>query len=575
MKSLKRKKPSNKKKKVGAKKKSFNKKKKVGPKKKSRKPSPKKITTKTAPPMATTEVMAPPSDTEADRLATKQRDISVSEFFLKNRHLLGFDNSKKALLTTIKEAVDNSLDACEEAKILPVIIIEVKQLEEDRFIVIVEDNGPGVVKEQVPKIFGKLLYGSKFHSMKQARGQQGIGISAAGMYGQLTTGTSTKITSRISKRKPAHYFEIHIDTNKNVPTILKDEVVNWKKPHGTKVEIELEAKYQKGRHSVDDYIRQTVIANPHVSLTYISPMGGKEVYKAATSKLPVEPKEIQPHPHGVELGILMKMLKSTKSKRVKAFLSKDFARVSPQVAAKICQAAGISETAWPSSIAHKEADHLFRAINNTKLMNPPTNCLSPIGEAELLRGLKKNINADFYAAVTRSPSVYRGNPFQIEVAIAYGGELPHDELVDVMRFANRVPLLYQQSACAITKSIIQTSWRNYGVVQSKGALPTGPVMLAIHMASVWVPFTSESKEAIASYEEIMKEIKLALQEIGRKLDAFIRKGRREADLRRKKDYIRAYLPHIGIGLREILSFKPKDEKKVLNYLTDILEKSRS
>lgn len=130
--------------------------------------------------------------TEADRIAAKQREISVSEFFLKNRHLLGFDNAKKALLTTIKEAVDNSLDACEEAKILPEILIEVKQLQEDRFVVIVEDNGPGVVREQIPKIFGKLLYGSKFHSMKQSRGQQGIGISAAGMYGQLTTGASTK-----------------------------------------------------------------------------------------------------------------------------------------------------------------------------------------------------------------------------------------------------------------------------------------------------------------------------------------------------------------------------------------------
>ena len=513
--------------------------------------------------------------TQAEQMASKQRDISVSEFFLKNRHLLGFDNPKKALLTTIKEAVDNSLDACEEAKVLPEVLVEVKQLQEDRFVVIVEDNGPGVVRDQVPKIFGKLLYGSKFHTMKQSRGQQGIGISAAGMYGQLTTGTSTKITSRVSPRKPPHYFEIHIDTNKNVPTILKDEVVKWKKPHGTRVEIELEAKYQKGRSSIDNYIRQTVVANPHVTLTFLGPSGEKEIFKAATKKLPIEPKEIKPHPHGVELGILMKMLKSTKAKRIKGFLSHDFARVSPQVAGKILKEAQISETAWPSSIAHKEADNLYRTINRTKLMNPPTNCLSPIGEGELLRGIKKNINADFYTSVTRAPSVYRGNPFQIEVAIAYGGDLPKEELIDLMRFANRVPLLYQQSACAITKSIVQTSWRNYGVDQSKGALPSGPLVLAVHMASVWVPFTSESKEAIASYEEIMKEIKLALQDCGRKLDAFIRKGRREAEAKRKKDYIRAYLPHIGIGLKEILALKEKEQKKILNLLTDILEKSRS
>jgi DNA topoisomerase-6 subunit B len=521
------------------------------------------------------ETSLPPESNSAEKMASKQRDISVSEFFLKNRHLLGFDNPKKALLTTIKEAVDNSLDACEEAGILPDLYVEVKQIQDDRFIVIVADNGPGVVKEQVPKIFGKLLYGSKFHSMKQSRGQQGIGISAAGMYGQLTTGTSTKITSRTSSRKPAHYFEIHIDTNKNVPTILKDEVVKWKRPHGTKVEIELEAKYQKGRSSIDNYIRQTVVANPHISLTYINPLGEKEVFKAATKKLPIEPKEIQPHPHGVELGILMKMLKSTGSKKVKGFLSNDFARVSPQVAGKICEAAGISPEAWPASIAHREADALYRAINKTKLMNPPTNCLSPIGEAEILRGLKKNVNADFYSAVTRAPSVYRGNPFQIEVAVAYGGDLPKEELVDLMRFANRVPLLYQQGACAISKGVMQTGWKNYGVDQSRGALPSGPIAIVVHMASVWVPFTSESKEAIANYDAISKEIRLALQECGRKLDAFIRKGRREAEAKRKKDYIRSYLPHIGIGLREILKFKEKDEKKVLHLLTNILEKSRS
>lgn len=519
---------------------------------------------------------APETLTEADKLAAKQRDISVSEFFLKNRHLLGFDNPKKALLTTIKEAVDNSLDACEEAKILPDILVEVKQLEqEDRFVVVVEDNGPGVVRDQIPSIFGKLLYGSKFHSMKQSRGQQGIGISAAGMYGQLTTGVSTKITSRISRKKPAHYFEIQIDTAKNKPTILKDEIVNWKKAQGTRVQIELEAKYQKGPRSVEDYIRQTALANPHASLTFKGPDGTKEEYKAATRKLPIAPKEIKPHPHGVELGILMKMLKSSSSRKVSAFLSHDFARISARTAVEICKQAGIDPAARPAAIAHGEADKLYRAMNAAKIMNPPTNCLSPIGEPALLAALKANVDADFYTALTRPPSVYRGNPFQIEVAIAYGGKMPVEELAQLLRLANRVPLLYQQSACATAKSVLQTSWKNYSVSQSKGALPTGPLMIAIHMASVWVPFTSESKEAVASYPEIVHEIRLALQECGRRLDAYLRRGAREAEAKRKKDYIRAYLPHIGIGLREILGFRESDQKKVLNLLTDILERERN
>jgi len=541
-----------------------------------------KAARKKAPPAkkSVAENVIPPAVTEplttADKMATKQRDISVSEFFLKNRHLLGFDNPKKALLTTIKEAVDNSLDACEEAKILPDILVEVKPLEqEDRFVVIVADNGPGVVREQIPSIFGKLLYGSKFHSMKQARGQQGIGISAAGMYGQLTTGVSTKITSRISAKRPAHYFEIQIDTAKNKPTILKDEIVQWQRPHGTKVQIELEAKYQKGPRSVEDYIRQTALANPHATISFKGPDGTKETYKAATRKLPVSPKEIKPHPHGVELGILMKMLKSTTSRKVSAFLSRDFARISTRTANNICKQAGIDPKAKPTAIAHNEADKLYRSMNATKIMNPPTNCLSPIGEPALLAALKANVDADFYTAITRPPSVYRGNPFQIEIAVAYGGKMPTEELAQLMRFANRVPLMYQQSACATTKSVLQTAWKNYGVSQSKGALPTGPLMVAIHMASVWVPFTSESKEAVASYPEIIREIKLALQETGRRLDAYIRRGAREDEARRKKDYIKSYLPHIGIGLREILGFKQKDERKVLDLLTGILEKERA
>lgn len=529
-----------------------------------------------APPKVLEKAVQPSVETEADKLAAKQRDISVSEFFLKNRHLLGFDNPKKALLTTIKEAVDNSLDACEEAKILPEIAVEVKALEAgDRFIVIVEDNGPGVVKEQIPSIFGKLLYGSKFHSMKQGRGQQGIGISAAGMYGQLTTGVSTKITSKISAKKPAHYFEIQIDTAKNKPTIIKDEVVNWKVKHGTRVQIELEAKYQKGPRSVEDYIRQTALANPHATIRFKGPEGDRAEYKAATKKLPIAPKEIKPHPHGVELGILMRMLKSTTSRKVSAFLSRDFARVSTRMAGAICKQAGIDPFAKPTAIAHNEADKLYRALNATKLMNPPTNCLSPIGEPAMLAGIKENVEADFYTALTRPPSVYRGNPFQVEIALAYGGKMPIEELAQLIRFANRVPLLYQQSACATTKSILQTAWKNYGVSQSKGALPQAPLMIAVHVASVWVPFTSESKEAVASYPEIIREIKLAMQECGRRLDAYIRRGAREAEAKRKKDYIKSYLPHIGIGLREILGFKETEQKKILNLLMDILEKDRN
>jgi DNA topoisomerase VI subunit B len=513
----------------------------------------------------------------AHDLAKKQREISVSEFFTKNRHLLGFDNPRKALLTTIKEGIDNSLDACEEAKILPDIRVLISQVKntEDRFRVTIEDNGPGILKSHIPKIFGKLLYGSKFHRLKMSRGQQGIGISAAGMYGQLTTGKPILITSKISPKTPAHHYSLVVDTQKNEPRIIKDEVVDYDSKRGTKVVIELEAKYQKGRQSVDGYIEQTSIANPHADITYINPEDKETRYPRASKELPVEPKEIKPHPYGIELGILIKMLHDTKSKNLRSFLSNDFSRVSSRVAMEICEKAGLYEKARPSRIAVQEADALFKAIKLTKIMNPPTDCISPIGEESIIKGLKKQINADFFTSNTRPPSVYRGNPFQIEVGLAYGGDLPEEGLIRLLRFANRVPLLYQQSACIITESVINTSWRNYGLQQSAGAIPSGPILLMVHLASVWVPFTSESKEAIAHYPEIEKEVKLALQECGRHLSTFIKRKKKAADEFKKKSYIKKYIPHIGIALREILDLNEKQELKIVNNLTDILERSRS
>jgi len=477
----------------------------------------------------------------AEEMSQRQREISVAEFFTKNRHLLGFDNPRKALLTTIKEGVDNSLDACEEAGILPEVkVVIARSDEEDRFRVTIEDNGPGILKKQIPKIFAKLLYGSKFHRLKMSRGQQGIGISAAGMYGQLTTGKPISITSKTGKNRPAHHYKLEIDTKKNEPRIIADQTVDWPVERGTKVEIELEAKFQKGKQSVEEYLEQTAIANPHVSLEFVTPDGAKNVYKQVSKQLPVHTREIKPHPYGVELGVLIKMLHDTKARTLQSFLHSEFSRISSRVAKMICEQAKVSERSRPTRIARQEADNLFKSINKTKIMNPPTDCLSPIGEELILAGLRKQIQADFYTAVTRPPAVYRGNPFQIEA-----------------------------------RSVLGTSWRNYAVHQSAGALPSGPLIIMVHMASVWVPFTSESKEAVAHYPEIVKQIKLALQECGRKLAIFIRRRRKAVDSERKKAYIQKYIPHVAIALREMLDLSERQETTVVRQLTDVLERSRS
>lgn len=512
----------------------------------------------------------------AEQMASMQREISVSEFFTKNRHLLGFDNPRKALLTAVKEGVDNALDACEEAGISPEIRVAIQAVEgrEDRFRVTIEDNGPGIVRDQVPRIFGKLLYGSKFHRMKMARGQQGIGISAAGMYGQLTTGNPTRIISRTSQKKPAFRCELLLDTRKNEPTIVSEGEAEWDRPHGTRVEMEMEARYTRGRQSVEEYMQQVSIANPHATLIFEPPDAEAVTMPSVTSEMPPEPREIKPHPYGIELGMLISMLQTTTARNLGSFLHQDFSRVSTNTAADICKRAGVQPNARPARIARQEADNLYKALQETKLMKPPTDCVIPIGQELLLKGLKSGVEADFYHTVTRPPAVYRGNPFQVEVGVAYGGQLAGDEVARVLRFANRVPLLYQQSACAVTRAVATTAWRNYGISQSQGQLPVGPLAVAVHIASVWVPFTSESKEAIAHYPEILKEIKLALQECGRRLGSFVRRRRREADMERKRHYIERYIPHIGIALKEILNLSDKQTDDVALKLADILERSR-
>jgi DNA topoisomerase-6 subunit B len=577
-------------------------------------------------------------------MAASQRDISVSEFFAKNRHLLGFDSPRRALLTTVKEAVDNALDACEEAGILPEIWVHMEATSPGRYRVGVQDNGPGILKKQIPLIFGKLLYGSKFHRLRMSRGQQGIGISAAGMYGLLTTGKPVKIMSKVSVRAPAHYYEIQIDTRRNQPEIvngrgegvvippgqagakaIEKNGIEWtESDHGTRVTIELEAKFQRGRGSVDEYLEQTAIANPHVAIHYMDPEGNPREYPRVAEVLPPEPAEIKPHPYGVELGRLVGMLKETKASTVAQFLAESFSKVTPAVARRICETAKVRPRTNPHKAGRHEADLLYRAIQETKIRPPSTDCISPISEELILKGLHQVVPGEFYAAATRPPAVYRGNPFQIEVGLAYGGgstahhvsreelrellsesdartlrqflatafeglgtdaadkilqeagtptrvspgnlkendferlhramgsiNLYEGQAMNVLRYANRVPLQFQAGACAITQMVLGTNWRAYGLSQSRGSLPRGPVTVMVHMASVWVPFTSESKEAVASYPEIQKELRLALQAVGRKLGMYMRRRRKVKHEGERRSIFLRYLREVATATSAI------------------------
>jgi DNA topoisomerase-6 subunit B len=502
-------------------------------------------------------------------MAKEQRAVSVSEFFEKNRHLLGYDNPTRALLTVVKELVDNSLDACEEARILPRIWIEVKPTTADRFRVMVKDNGPGMVDKQIPMAMGKLLYGSKFFKLRQSRGQQGIGGSGGILYAQLTTGRPTSIVSSTGNGKTS-FYDMMIDVKKNEPEIISHQLVSDGKVwHGMKIEMEIIGRYIESKRSIPEYIKQVAIGNPYANIIFDGP-NGKIEFKRGANTLPPLPKDIMPHPHGIELGILRRMLKSTKSRTIVSFLVNDFSRIGSGTAKGICKLAGIDAKITPQRLEVVDSEKLFKAMQKAKLVRPPTDCLSPLGKELLIKGLKKEVNAEFYAAVTRQPEVYRGNPFQVEVVIAYGGEIPPEQTAKVIRLSNRVPLIYQDGDCAITKSITGTDWRRYGLSQSGRSLPTGPAVILIHFASVWVPFVSESKQAIASYPIIIKEIKLALQEAGRQLQRHVAGKRRLEIQKKRKEIFERYLPEVAKAVGDLTNKKPEP---ILNKLKNMIKKS--
>lgn len=504
----------------------------------------------------------------AEELAKNQKAISVAEFFEKNRQILGFDSAPRALITCVKEAVDNSLDACEDGSILPDIFVQIKRTG-DYYLVAIEDNGPGIVADEVPKVFAKLLYGSRFHVLRQSRGQQGIGISAAVLYSQLTSGKPTRVTSKIGPGHKATYCEVMINTAKNEPEVIRTEEVDWERPRGTRIELEMEGAYVRSRRqSVYGSLKNVAIVNPHARITLVEPDGNVEVFERATETLPKKSYAIQPHPEGIELGELIKLLRYTERKKLAGFLKETFSSIGSITSQELCKMADLDTDRPPGSLDHEEAKRLLAAFKKIRVKSPPVDCLSPIGESLIKAGLEKEYRLDFIATTVRPVSVYSGNPFLIEVGLGYGGELDREGRVDVLRFANRVPLVYQQGACAITHAIECISWKKYDLAQPGGeGIPTGPAVLLVHVASTKIPFTSESKDAIADVPEILAEVELGLKEIARKLRRYMTRQSALSERREKEEIIRKILPRIASKLSDILH---KDEPDISPVVAKIM-----
>ncbi len=587
----------------------------------------------------------------AEELAKGQRAISVTEFFEKNRHLLGFDNKQKALLTCVKEAVDNSLDACEELghmqeknkeKVtLPEITVDVKALSDNYqmldekqnigqlivrkneftvlykgksqskqirngklslsfeditfdvsesndkllvlmngkqlrlkknapiFLIKITDNGPGILSSKIPDIFGRMLYGSKFQSMKQSRGQQGIGIHSAVLYSQLTTGKPAKIISKIKSAKKAKMMKVQINILKNEPEVIEESDEDYPYESGTSIELEIEGLYISGNKGLDEYIRRTALVNPHATLIYINPNGEKVTYKRVIDSLPKEPLSIKPHPEGLEIGIFMRILKNSTERTVASVLENELSRVSRAVAEQTLKSTGIDTKTKPQEIDRVQANSILKALQSLDLMRPQTDCLSPIGGEELEKSLKKEYSPEFVKSVTRKPEVYRGMPFQIEVAAAYGGKIQTDKAI-LMRFANKIPLLFDSSSCALTQSFFGVDYARYGLkVENK--VPIGQLVFIIHIASVWVPYTNESKNSVASYPVIIKEIKLALQELVRTLSVFLNRKHKSSLFQERISLFDKYGIELAYSLSKLTDI---EEKKIKTKIEGLLEKKK-
>ena len=516
---------------------------------------------------------------EAEEISSKQKQASIGEFFEKNKHFLGFDTQQRAIITAVKEAVDNSLDACEEARILPDIRVELRRTKSDELEMISQDNGPGIPRDSIEGVFGKFLLGSRFHAIRQTRGQQGIGITGVVMYSQLTTGAKTRVISKVKSDSSAVFVDLGIDTKKNKAIkssekrdIWIDERTGEEISHGLKITTVMKAKYQRGKKSVYQYLRMTSIVNPHASISLVVMDKEGEIIEEGnwvrtSNKLPRVVEEIKPHPHGIQLGTLQRMLRESTDRRMTSFLKHNFSGVSPRAAKEILGMADIEEGRTPKRIKPEEAKAMITAFQTVKLLKPPMDCLSPIEDLLIKKGLSKAIDSRFASTVTRDPTVSQGNPFQIEVGLVFGGDLSSEGPIEILRFANRVPLMYQQGGCLLTKALEAVNWKSYGLDQPGGSgIPKGPAAVLVHLASTNVQFTSEAKEAVSYNEEVFDEVRKAMLEVGRGLKNHLKKSSERKKAKEKFELVNIILPEIAKKSSELLGREEPDLAPVITQI---------
>lgn len=464
-------------------------------------------------------------------------ELTPSEFFRKNKQMLGFTGKIRSLTIVFHELITNSFDAAEEAGILPEINIDLKRVDKEHYILTHSDNGPGIPEDYIMKVYCTMFAGSKFRNI-QSRGQQGLGCSGCVLLSQMTTGEPARVISCYEENGELKgvNMKFKMDVKKNKGMLMEKEYI---KPEHTGVCIQLHFKdvsYSLSEQGAFEYIRRTMIANPHAKITFRDPSGHKYIFKRAAEIVPVLPKEVLPHPKGVSADDILFMAKHTDKRRYKSMLTTSLSRMSNKRVAEIEEMTGIDMNKRPKDMKWAEAEAIVDAFQKMKFMAPPSNGLIPIGSEQIEKGMKQILKPEFVATLTRKPVTYKGGvSFIVEAGIAYGGDagriVNEQRKSEIMRFANRVPLTFDQGSCAITEALKSIDWKRYGLKD----LDNTPLTLFVNLISTQVPYLSTGKQSISPEPEIVHEIRQSTMKLARKLQKHLRskKAAKEKAMRSK------------------------------------------
>ncbi len=305
--------------------------------------------------------------------------------------------------------------------------------------------------------------------------------------------------------------------------------------------------------------------NPHLKLTYKINQDEAVVLDRVSEELISIPEAVAPHPHTMKLGEFLAHATLFGKSTLTTFLKTGFSRVNEPVLDELCKL-GVKK-AWlkesVTSLGQNEMKTVFTALQEAKLMAPSTRSVLSIGEDALSKSIRRLGEIDFFSVLSRKPTICDAKPVAVEVAIARLKDSKNeaDDPVEVLRFANRVPLQFDKGACAIVKSIESVNWKSYGLNQPKRSVPTGPYVIAVSVVSPFIKFKNASKETVDASDELVAELRLALMQAGQRLARFVNKERREADLEKKRAHIEQFGPILIEGIGRITGApKPRLEK---------------